>query len=265
VARVAGLPLFASIPVLDRKLIYDGDPPSGMDWRVVVQNAPGSAAADQYRSFLPHYLQADSPSVVLVTSSAPGDGKSVTCANLACSLATDLGHRVLLIDADLRRASMHRLLNVGREPGLANVLRGEASLTECAVSPAKNLSILTAGAGVRNPLALLTSEAFFELRARACETYEVVLIDSPPVLPVIDGRLLRRVADMVVFVVRARATPPANVVRSLQELGNVSGVILNDVSPASFLRYYHYDAYARYGYPEAEPPEEHEAARVTLQ
>lgn len=255
-----GLTVMASIPELVRERIYPESPPEKPDWRLVVYHAPRSAVAEQYRSFLPHFMEAASTSergrVILVTSAAAGDGKSITCMNVACSLAMDLGLRVLVVDADLRRASLHRIVGVDRKPGLTDVLSREARLEDCVVNPVADLHLLPSGRSVTNPLALLTGESFFEFREEVCESYDAVLIDSPPIVPVIDGRLLRRMADLVVFVVRAGSTPPAPVLRSLRELQGVGGVIFNSVSPSAFHRYYHYDAYSHYGSEEPVVPRE---------
>ena len=218
--------------------------------------APHSAAAEQYRGFVPHVLEAESCGLILVTSAQPGDGKTLTCANLACTLATDVGRRSLVIDADLRRGTQHRLMGINREPGLSDILQGEAELGQCARNVLPNLSLLPAGSSVRNPLGLLTDEAFIKLCAQARENYEVVLIDSPPILPVIDAKIIRRMADMVVFVVQAGVSPSGGVLRSLHELKDVAGVVFNRVSAGSFRRYYYYDAYSHYGYTDSATPEE---------
>ena len=118
-----------------------------------------------------------------------------------------------------------------------------------------NLTLIPAGRAVRNPLVLLTSPAFLELLAEAKKRYDVILIDSPPLLPVVDTKILRRMADMVLFVVRADATPRDGVVRSLADMRDVAGVIFNQVSPGSFRRYYYYDAYSRYAYGDPPSPE----------
>jgi Mrp family chromosome partitioning ATPase len=89
----------------------------------------------------------------------------------------------------------------------------------------------------------------------------MVFIDSPPLLPVVDTRILREMADMLVFVVRADATPPQAAVRSLQNMRDVTGVVFNYVSPGSFRRYYYYDAYSRYAYGDA-PEEADEEANL---
>jgi capsular exopolysaccharide synthesis family protein len=248
-ARRLGLPIVAAIPELVCDKIYpDKEPPDDIDWRLVVARAPESAAAEQYRGFLPHLLESESSRIVLVTSAQPGDGKSLTCANLACVVARDLGRRVLLIDADMRRATQHQMMKAERKPGLSDILKGSVDLAVCAQNVLPNLHLLPAGGPASNPLALLNGEAFFKLVEQARENYEVVFIDSPPILPVIDAKILRRLADMVVFVVQAGSTPSGGVTRSLAELKGAAGVVFNRVSTGSFRRYYYYDAYSHYGY-----------------
>ena len=244
-ARRLGLPILAAIPELDQDRIYEGLPrPEKLDWRLVVECAPQSTAAEQYRGFTPHFLARPNCRVILVTSAQPGDGKSITCTNLACTLASDLGRRVLLIDCDLRRATQHKIAGVGREPGVSEVLRGEADLRECIRTVTANLSLLPAGTTPDNPLALLTSEDFLKLCEQAAENYEVVVLDSPPILPVIDAKILHTLADMVVFVVRAGVSPSGAVIRCMDELRDVGGIVFNRVSQGGFQRYYYYDSYS---------------------
>jgi len=172
--------------------------------------------------------------------------------NLATSLALDLNKRVLVIDADMRRPTAHRLLRVSRIRGLSDILLGKARLEQCAVnSKIPNLSVLPAGPLARNPLTLIAGDQFLKLIDFARASYDIIVIDSPPLLPVVDTRILRTMADMLIFVVRAGSTPPQAAVRSLQNLRGVAGVVFNGVSPGSFRRYYYYDAYSRYAYGEA--------------
>jgi polysaccharide chain length determinant protein (PEP-CTERM system associated) len=249
--RSLGLPVVASIPRIDNDRIFENAPSGDVDPRLVVYTAPESAPAEQYRTFAPLFLEDESRRVVLVTSAARGDGKSLTTMNLALTIACDLNRRVLLIDGDLRRPTAHRLLRVRPKQGLSQVLRRQATVEECALnSKIPNLTLLPAGAPEKNPLALLTDKSFIELIAKAREQYDAVFIDSPPLLPVVDTRFLRRMADLVLFVVRADATPRDAVVRSLHDLRSVAGVVFNEVSEGSFRRYYYYDAYARYAYGE---------------
>lgn len=261
--RSLGLPVFASIPRIDNDRIYETAPTDDVDPKLVVHTAPESAPAEQYRGFLPIYLETAGCQVILVTSASRGDGKSLTCMNLALSLAADLGRRVLVIDGDLRRPSAHRLLRVRSKTGLSDILRGEAVLKDCVVdAKVPNVALIPAGRAVRNPLVLLTSPAFLALVEEAKKHYEVVLIDSPPLLPVVDTKILRRMADMVLFVVRADATPRDGVVRSLAGMRGVAGIVFNQVSPGSFRRYYYYDAYSRYAYGDPPASADDEARRV---
>jgi capsular exopolysaccharide synthesis family protein len=249
--RALGLPVFASIPRIDKDDIYEEPPGDDLDAKLVVHTAPESSPAEQYRGFLPILLDAEDCRVILVTSAARGDGKTLTCMNLATTVAADLNKRVLVIDGDLRRPSAHRLLHITRQRGLSDILLGRQQLEACAVnSKIPNLALLPAGPSVRKPLTLLTSQAFLDLLDEAKKSYDLVFIDSPPLLPVVDTKILRKIADMVLFVVRADGTPRDAVVRSLGELRDVAGVVFNQVSPGSFRRYYYYDAYSRYAYGE---------------
>ncbi len=249
--RTTGLPVVASIPRIDDERIYEEKPSGEVDPRLVVHTAPESAPAEQYRTFLPLLMEDPERQVVLVTSAARGDGKSLSCMNLALTFACDLGRRVLLIDADMRRPTAHRLLRERPTKGLVDVLRRHATFRECAIrTKIPNLTLLPAGKPTRNPLALITDASFLELVEQSRKDFDYVFIDSPPMLPVVDTRFLRKVADFVLFVVRADATPRAAVVRSMSDLRNVGGIVFNQVSPGSFRRYYYYDAYSRYAYGE---------------
>jgi polysaccharide chain length determinant protein (PEP-CTERM system associated) len=257
--RMIGLPVFASIPAIDNDTIYEVAPDGSVDPKLVVYTAPESTPAEQYRGFLPMFLDAENCKVILVTSATRGDGKSLTCMNLAISLATDLGKRVLVIDSDMRRPTAHKLLRVSRKRGLSSVLEEGAKLEECVIdSKIPNLAVLPAGPLARNPLTLIAGDGFLKLIDFARASYDVVVIDSPPLLPVVDTRILRKMADMLVFVVRADNTPPQAALLSLKNVVDVSGVVFNSVSSGSFRRYYYYDAYSRYAYGE-EPEASDEA------
>lgn len=254
-SRAFGLPVFASIPRIDNDQIYEEPPGDELDPKLVVHTAPESAPAEQYRGFLPYFLDAEGCRVILVTSAARGDGKTLSCMNLALTLAADLNLRVLVIDGDLRRPKVHRMVRSHRRLGLSSILMHEAKLSDCAQnSKIPRVSILPAGPSVRNPLTLLTAPDFLQLLDEARNEYDVVMIDSPPLLPVVDSKILRKMADMVLFVVRADSTPREAVARSLREMRDVAGLVFNEVSPGSFRRYYYYDAYSRYAYGDPAQP-----------
>ncbi len=259
--RVLGLPVFASIPRIDNDQIYEVKPGDDVDPKLVAFTAPESSPAEQYRGFLPTYLEAERNKVLLVTSAARSDGKTLTTMNLSVTLASDLNKRVLVIDGDLRRPRVHKVMRVDRKRGLSTILTKQASLEECTVETrVPNLSVLPAGRSVRNPLTLLTDRSFLDVVEEAKSRFDIVVIDSPPLLPVVDSKILRKMADMVLFVVRADSTPRDAVIRSLKDMKDVAGVIFNQVSPGSFRRYYYYDAYSTYAY--GEPIEQEEVEEV---
>jgi succinoglycan biosynthesis transport protein ExoP len=173
--------------------------------------------------------------VVLVTSTAPQEGKSSTVASLGRALA-GAGERVLIVDCDLRRPTQHVHLAVERDRGLTNYLVAPAregwSPFVKTVGPV-NLHVLTCGPIPPNPPELLGSDRFAAMLHEVREAYDWILLDSPPCASLSDAVLLSSMADMVVVVVRHNATDRAQVVRSVSRLRNVNaalvGVILNNV------------------------------------
>ena len=170
--------------------------------------------------------------VMVITSGSPGEGKTTSAANLATVFAHhDL--RVLLIDCDLRRPSQHRLFQVEQEPGLSQVVLGYAALEDAVrETGVPGLSLLPAGASPPNPADLLGSAAMQHLLAQARERYDLVLIDTPPVLFASDASILSAGADGVILMVRAGATQRNAARSSYQQLSAVGarvlGTVLND-------------------------------------
>jgi capsular exopolysaccharide synthesis family protein len=212
---------------------------------------PAQIAGEAFRSIralVRHGGALDTPRVILLTSAQPQEGKSFTAVNLAVALAEG-GEKVLLIDADFRRASCHRAF--GLEPatvGLSSILyRGlppEAALLTTGVP---NLTFLPAGPKPPDPAALLSSDRAHALVKGLRQNYPWIILDSPPVLAVSDATVLASLVDGVLLVVRAHATPveAVQIARDrLEALGaRILGVVLNDVK-LSRNRYF----YANYGY-----------------
>jgi tyrosine-protein kinase Etk/Wzc len=244
--QVSGLPVVAATPHLKARRSWRRSK-LGVDSRIVVASDPTSVAAEQYRSFLPYLRESAETPVVLVTSADRGEGKSLSAANFAASAALDSQRRVLLIDADLRRPSAHRLLHARRSPGLSDVIhRGDDSIESFAVATRiANLFLLPSGTPVANPLQMLTRDAFLDLIAKARRDFDAVFVDTPPLLPVVDARIVERVASAILFVVRADATPRQNVLRCLKEIRGPVGVVFTGVSAYSYRRYYGTDPDAR--------------------
>ena len=185
---------------------------------------------------------------LLVTSSQPGEGKTVAAANLAVSLAR-LNQRVLLIDADLRRPRLHDVFGFHQQPGLTDVLRGKASQDAVRKTKVPRLWLMPAGVPSRQAADLLGSERFRQLIECFRDQFDWIVLDSPPVLSVTDACLITRVASGVLFVVGSGQTSrkvAQAAVERLEAVGaNVLGVLLNgadiDSDRDSYLPFYHRD------------------------
>jgi protein-tyrosine kinase len=204
-------------------------------------NAPASLEADQYRT-LRHAverLRTDSGfQVFAVASAGSGDGKTVTTLNLAGSLAQSPEARVLVICADLHRAAVSEYLGLVRAPGLAEaILDGEYGLAQAVRRlDFLNVSVLPAGAPQPRPYELLASPRLEGLLAEARRLYDYVLIDTPPLVPLADCRLLGRWVDGYIVVVAANKTPRKLFAEALTLVppAKVLGVVFNgDDQPLS--------------------------------
>jgi len=218
------------------------------DSRVVTHLDPRSPVAEAYRSLRTNlaFARAHEPlRTVVLTSPGPADGKSTTVANLAITFAQQ-GQRTLLVDADLRRAVLDELFDVPRSPGLTDVLVGRATLPAVVRQTAiENLSVVGSGPFPPNPSELLGSAAMRTVLREATETFDVVLLDSPPLLAVTDAAVLATMVDGAIVVVRMEKTPRSSVRRAINQLetvhGRLVGAVLNDVD-------YRHGAYSGYGY-----------------
>lgn len=220
-----------------------------------------SVPAEAYRSIRTSilFLNPETPlRTLLVTSSEPREGKTATTVNLAISLA-QLGNRVVVVDADLRAPRCHRALGVPAGPGLAEVLRGQAELSNVVLAlnleegritvgngdGEGRLHLLQSGRPPGDPSELIASARMREVLRTLTEQYDMVLIDSPPVFPITDSAILAPAVDGVVMVVRGHRTNRQVTTEALERLhfmkANVVGVVLNGVDPGSgYYRSYSY-------------------------
>lgn len=186
-----------------------------------------------------------------ITSSVSGEGKSTTAINLAVTLA-DAGSRVLLIDADLRRPSVAEYMGLEGRAGLTSVLIGRAKVEEVVqVWRDTSLHVLPSGPVPPNPSELLGSVAMRELLPRLTDAYDVVLLDSPPLLPVTDGAILARIAGGALLVVGADRVHRGQLAESLSTLevagAQAHGLVMNKVARRDSSRYgYGYGSYRSY-------------------
>lgn len=193
--------------------------------------------------------------VLLITSTFPGEGKSTVSANLACILA-QTGARVVVVDCDLRRSTLHEKFGLDKEPGLTNHLAGDNTLEEAVrQTPIPNLYFIASGATPPNPAELFGSREMADLVARLRERYDTILIDAPPVLAVTDAPLLTALADVAMVLVEASRVPvkAARQMReTLESVGApIAGIILNDKTGKGRERYgygYYGSRYGYYGY-----------------
>jgi len=183
---------------------------------------------------------------IVVTSTGPGEGKSVVSANIAMSLAL-AGQRVLLIDGDMRRPKTHELFGVALEPGLSNVMVGDAKASETVKKTlTPNLWLMAAGKHPPNPAELLGSRRFRDFISSLGEHFEWVIIDTPPVMAVTDASVIAHSATGVVFVVGAEMTSKGAAKAALEQLDSAKakyvGGILNRVdvqrNPYYYARHY---------------------------
>lgn len=169
---------------------------------------------------------------IVITSSVPAEGKTFVAANLARSITRQPDRRVLLIDADLRASRLHLALGATRTPGLADYLRGDAE--ECAViqkGPEENLFFIPAGREVPNPSELLLNERLKKLLDWVTPCFDLIILDTPPALPVHDASIIADKCDGVLFVVLAGSTEHEVVGKAISEFQekNLLGVVLNGV------------------------------------
>jgi polysaccharide biosynthesis transport protein len=187
-----------------------------------------------------------------VTSASKGEGKSVTSVNLATAMAID-GKRVILVDADLRRPNVHRLLNIPNSPGLSEVLVGMKSLDEVIrETEITNLRAVSAGAIPPNPAELLGSSAFDQIVGQLEAQADIVIFDTPPCIPVTDPLIVASRMDGVILVLHVGQTRKAAVKHAIELLersrSRIVGIVFNRVSPGKSGYYYHHYYYYGDGY-----------------
>ena len=245
VVAASGLPVFGSIPIA-RPLSEAPANSQTTPMIFVATHEPHSLQADSCRAIRTaidcHSLGLDRPiKTLLVTSPTAHDGKSTVLLNLALAFV-ESGRRVLVIDADLRRSSLHRAIGVPNEHGLTDMLQKGAAWPKGFRGVATGFDFLPAGMKVRNPAALLSSGAMAALLEQARERADLVLIDSPPVLAVSDCLPLSAKVDGVLLVTRFGMTQRRSLIRAKEVLQKVgahdAGVVVNGLSPRETRRYW---------------------------
>jgi len=281
IETLARLPSLAVVPAfggsaVKRSGLLKGASENGFDKRIelVAQHLPKSQTSEAFRALRTALLlsQPDHPpQVILVTSALPREGKTTAAANLAVTLA-QLGDKTVLLDADLRKPGVGRLLNLGsgKYAGMSSYLAGVSSLDLVTVPhPAiPNLAAIPTGPLPPNPADLLSSHKLAEAIAELRTKYKFIVIDSPPIMAATDAVILSVQADGVLLVVRSGETPKEAFTRTRDLLLSVKchllGVVLNAVDASAPDYYYSYRYYPySYGYGPQEALEtQHEEAPV---
>jgi capsular exopolysaccharide synthesis family protein len=238
--QILGSPALGYVPLVTKeesRLITDVQSGSTLEsYRVLRSNV--------------QFATVDGPvSSIMVTSTVPGEGKSVTACNLAVAMAID-GRKVILVDADLRLPTVHDKLGLQQQPGLTNVLLGRKTLDEALQNTSvENLQVLTAGMLPPNPAEILNSLAMRQLHEDLKERADVVIFDSPPCLATADAQVLAAVTDGVLYVLQMGETKRAPVRHSAELLrqahARILGIVFNkiDLTSSRDNYYYTFDSY----------------------
>lgn len=202
---------------------------------VIVKNQPDSPVSEAFRMLqtnLRFFNSDQSIKVIVVSSAVPKEGKSTVAANLAVSIS-QLGRKVLLVDADLRNPSQHKIWEIPNEVGLSNVLKSQCDLDRAVTEVMPNLQVLTAGELNHNPAALLDSSQMAVFIAQVAQKYDFAIIDSPPLTVAADATILGKIANGILFVVRPGVADSNSVSLSKELLEkadqNVLGIAINGI------------------------------------
>lgn len=241
----------ASAVPLDRPSSHPDQVLPSLNEKLVLSTKIEQVAVEQYRKLaaILHQVQADKGvKVVMVASAMAGEGKTLTAANLALTLSESFRRKVLLIDADLRRPSAHRIFEIPNERGLNDGLNAANDQKLALVELSAHLSVLPAGRPNADPMSGLISDRMRRIIEEASANFEWVIIDTPPIALLPDANLLAEMVDAVLFVIGAGSTPFHLVQRAVKAMNpkRILGVVLNRVVE-SHTPYKYYHSYATAG------------------
>lgn len=235
VERTLGSPVLGVIPQNVGVLLDEGvDSPHAEAYRVLRTNLLFSRKDDRLNS-------------IAVVSAGAGEGKSTTVFNLACVFAQS-GQRILIVDSDLRRPSLHKMLRVANNVGLTNYLLKQNTLEEVIQTTSlPTLDFMPSGKLPSSSLGILSSSQMRELIAELKQHYDFVFFDSPPVMGVSDASILASEVDMTLQVIQYRRYPQPMNIRAKQLIdkvgGNLVGIVLNNINMSQDESYYYYSGY----------------------
>jgi capsular exopolysaccharide synthesis family protein len=217
--------------------------------KLIVHEQTGRACIEQYRrvAAMLHQLQEERGTKVLMVASAqPGEGKTLTSANLALTLSESYRRRVLLIDADLRRPSLSALFRLPSLGGLSDRLKGNGQGPLRVLELSERLALLPGGNPDADPMAGLTSGRMEQILAQASASYDWIILDTPPVALQPDASLLAGMVEAILFVIGAGTTRSAVIQHAVETIGRdkIVGVVLNriedsELDEAAYYNYYY--------------------------
>ena len=223
--------------------------------RLLTHEDPKSPISEAYRSLRTSLMFDDNneSKIMLVSSPGPGEGKTTTVANLAITYA-NMGKKTLLVDADLRKPVMHKMFNIDQKLGLTNYLSGSTSKISdlCFESRVENLSLMSSGIVPPNPSELLASNNMKKFISDIKKDFDIILIDTPPMIAVTDAFVLDKFVDKKLLVIRASVTQKGALERTLVNMENMSsridGVVFNGVDESNTYGGGYYYNYYQYYY-----------------
>ena len=221
--RMTGLPVLGEVPRVNKSSVKK-------QLALLSAKMPQSPVAEAYRILatnLRFMAGSEDERVLLITSAFPQEGKSVTATNLACSYA-QMGLKVLLVDADIRKASLHKKLNISNKLGLSNYLKGEVDLVGITqpVKEIPGLYTITAGDYDTDPVSLLSHERMSYLTTQGASIFDFVIIDSPPVVGFADALVLSSLASATLLVTQEETMDAKTVQHVLRQLSRVKNNVL---------------------------------------
>ena len=212
----------------------------------IVDKKPKSIAAEAYRTLRTNiqYSSFDKEyKTIVVTSSEPGEGKSTTSGNLALAIS-QAESKVLLIDCDLRKPSLHKLFRISNNYGLSDLLLHKKTMEEVAVKYNEGLTVVPAGKIPPNPSEMLGSKAMGTFLDEMKKHFDYIIMDTPPIGAVTDSQVLSTKVDGTILVVKAGQTKKDVVMNSINAIkkvnGNIIGTVLNGVEQSKNKYYYYY-------------------------
>lgn len=246
VTEIIGLPVLGMVPTM---LETDAAARANSGRKVHLDS--GSDISEAYRTLRTAIffgMPEKKVKTILFTSPQPGDGKSTSVSNLAIAMA-QAGQRTLLIDCDLRKPVQHKTYSASNDVGISNVVARGVPVDEAIQrTEVEGLSLLPCGSMPPNPAEILNSAAFADVLHKLEQKFDIVLIDSPPVLPVTDARILSAIADMTILVLRAEKSTRKGAMHASDCLLNVGGKLFGAVVNDVPRKRGGYGYYAGYGY-----------------